>query len=234
MMIQRTLASLLGLSVLLGVTAPAQAYKWPGTAPAPGGAISAKVIGQNCPGVLSGHEIGEIDAYLGKAGRELDARAEAGAPNFATFASGLTATYQANFRDPVACGADAVEEARDMLQRIRLVMVSGAPLYPAADDPARKPDIAEAMQARLTGEKCVGSMAALDLAELDLYVARAWVWWAKHASDADARLTMDLYKTSAGRKERDWRARDCTAATIAAARDVLGLVRRTAPAQGPE
>jgi hypothetical protein len=231
MMIQRTIATLLGLSILLGVTAPAQAYKWPGRAPAPGGAISAKVIGQNCAGVLSGHEIGEIDAYLGKAGRELDARAEPGAPNFETFASGLTATYQAKFGDPAACDADAVEEARDMLQRIRLAMVSGAPLYPAADDPARKPDIAEAMQARLTGEKCAGSLAALDLAELDLYIARAWVWWAKHASDADARLTMDLYKASAVRQERDWRAQDCTAAAISAARDVLSLVRRAASAQ---
>lgn len=211
------------LLLALVAAGPAHAYKWPGTAPAPGGAIAAKVIGQNCPGVLTAYEMGELDAYLDKAARELDARAEPGAPPFATFAAALTETYQAESR---ACATDVEEEARDMLQRVRRVMASSAPLYPAADDPHRTPDITEAMRAKLTGEKCSGAMAAVDLAELDLFMARAWVWWARNATDGDARRTMELYKASGRRMEAEWTDGQCSPTAIDEAKSILALVRK--------
>jgi hypothetical protein len=43
---------------------PAVGYKFPNDNPSPGGAVAAKVIGQQCAGVLSDADIRELDRYL--------------------------------------------------------------------------------------------------------------------------------------------------------------------------
>jgi len=63
------------LAALCGGTAPpAAAYKWPGDTAGRASAISAKVIGQHCAGLLSASDIGEVDAYPAKAASELAAK----------------------------------------------------------------------------------------------------------------------------------------------------------------
>jgi hypothetical protein len=122
---------------LIPVT-PAAAYKWPGAGASPGAAISAKVIGKNCPAMLTAAEIAELDAYIARAISELEARGEENPSSrpfsYRTFVTNLEADYERSFKDGRPCDAGAAEEAQDILARVRKAMASGAPLYPS---PAR-------------------------------------------------------------------------------------------------
>ena len=128
MLLRRSTAHL-GLSLLLcgPLVASAMAYKWPGDQPSLGSAVAAKVIGQQCKGVLSAAELGELDAYLSKAADELGQRqskvsaADDGyrSPTPAAIMQLLTETYTTKYRDPRACNDDATEEARDTLDKVR-------------------------------------------------------------------------------------------------------------------
>jgi hypothetical protein len=226
------------VSVCLGViltlsqlsAPPAMAYKFPGEGPSPAGAIAAKAIGQQCPGILSPAEIEELDAYLAKDASET-ARIEAEKrkdpayrpfPN-EEFRKNLTEDYEKKYRDPRNCDADAAEEARDMLQRVRKAMASGMPLYPADS----KPDVGEATIAKVTAEKCPGAMTALELAELELYLAKYWVSFAKTATDADALATMQQFKKAGNDIASGWKSADCSAEAVAKAKSVAARMPKS-------
>src|SRR5258705_3638314 len=99
-----------GLILVLGgfVAAPASAYKWPGDNASLGSAIAAKVIGQQCVGVLSASDIGELDAYLAKAASELARKPAAkksrvnGTPFHGSLMGRLTETSTTKYRDTQA------------------------------------------------------------------------------------------------------------------------------------
>jgi transposase len=130
------------LAFWLPAGSPATAYKWPGTGANPGAAIAAKVIGEQCPGVLSASEISELDAYLSKWEADVKQLDEAEKSRDSTYQpfpiekfpklrKALGDEYTKKYRDPKNCNADAVEEARDTLQRVKQEMASGKPLYSA-------------------------------------------------------------------------------------------------------
>src|SRR5262245_4198107 len=102
-----------------GTAAPAAAYKWPGETAGLGRAISAKVIGQHCAGLLSASEIREVDAYLAKATSELATKQDAhttspdGLPLHERLMRRLAEIYAKKYADPTACDADTAEEAQD-------------------------------------------------------------------------------------------------------------------------
>jgi hypothetical protein len=214
------------------IAAPAAAYKWPGDSAALGSAVAAKVIGQQCAGLLSASGIREIDAYLAKAVSELARKPEAqknsvnGTPFHEALIRDLTETYTKKYSDPTACDADAAEEAQDTLQKIGRAMATGKPLYPDENDPDRKPDVGEAITAKVTGEKCRGVLTVLELAELQLYVARHWVWWARNAIEADARSAIEGYKSAENAIANGWSQRDCTTAAAGKAKKVASLVSK--------
>jgi hypothetical protein len=233
-MIHRTatarLISILAMSGL--AAAPAAAYKWPGENAALGSAIAAKVIGKQCVGTLSASDMREIDAYLEKSADELarkpDARKYAvnGVPFHETVTQRLTETYTKKYSDPAACDADAFEEAQDTLQKVRKAMASGKPLHPDEADPDRRPDVGEAITAKVTGEKCQGVLTLLEQIELELYVAKTWVWWAKNAIEVDARSTIETFKSAEKAISGGWKQKDCTEAAIAKAKRVALLVSK--------
>jgi hypothetical protein len=233
-MLHRTFSAHLGLALVLcgSVATPASAYKWPGDNASLGSAIAARVIGQQCAGILSASDISELDAYLAKAASELakkpDARKHSvdGAPFHTTLMRDLTETYTSKYRDPKARDADAIEETQDTLQKVRKAMATGKPIYPDDNDPERKPDVGEVITAKVTGEKCRGVLTILQLAELELYVAREWVWWAKNAIEADARSAIEGYKSAASAIANGWSPKDCTAAAVGKARQIAALVSK--------
>jgi hypothetical protein len=233
-MFHRTSSAHVSLMLVLcgSFAAPASAYKWPGDNASLGSAIAAKVIGQRCAGVLSASDIGEIDAYLAKAASELAKKPDArkysvdDTPFHETLMRRLTETYTTKYRDPRACDSDAAEEAQDTLQKVRKVMAAGKPLYPDENDPDRKPDVGEAITAKVTGEKCRGVLTILELAELELYVAKEWVWWAKNAIEADARSAIEGYKSAENAIASGWTPKDCTEAAVGKARRIAALVNK--------
>ena len=233
-MFHRTATARLGLMLVMSglAAAPASAYKWPGEKASLGSAIAAKVIGQQCVGTLSASDMREIDTYLDKSAEELARKPDArkysvnGAPFHETVTQRLTETYTKKYSDPAACDADAFEEAQDTLQKVRKAMASGKPLYPDETDPDRKPDVGEALTAKVTGEKCQGVLTLLELAELELYVAKTWVWWAKNAIEADARSTIETFKSAERAIAGGWKSKDCTEAAIAKAKMVASLVSK--------
>jgi hypothetical protein len=211
---------------------PSQAYKWPGEAASPGGAIAAKVIGTYCEGVLSTFEQAELDAYIAKAGHELDRKAAAASPSergrpFADFAASLTATYSQDLAKPGACSADAEEEARDMLHRVRAAMTSSSPLFLDENDPKRRPDIAEASSARLVADKCRADFTAADVVALDVYVAGVWQRWVSHSAESDARVTMDLYAKLARDEAAAWTDAGCSSEAITKTKATLTRLGRS-------
>jgi hypothetical protein len=224
------------LVLCMTLATPAMAYKWPGDSPSLGGAISAKVIGKSCPGVLSAAEIAELEAYLARAAseqaRENKERAGKDASYrplpFDTFSADLTARYESKFRDPKACDADAAEEARDMLQRVRKTMAGGGAISPSDADPNRKPGNAEVILAKITGEKCRGALSAVEIAELEVYLAKMRLRFARAAADEDARVMMEQEK-SAERAIADGfgKTSECGAEAVGKARDVAARVRRS-------
>jgi hypothetical protein len=218
-----------------GADSPVMADKWPGDTPSPGGAISAKVVGQYCSGVLSPSEIAELDAYLAKAASELAQKEEAkegsgfSSQSFEKFSKALAEDYGTKYRDPKACNAGASEDARDMLQRVRKAMAAGTPLFAGEDDPNRKPDSGQVILAKVTGEKCRGTLTALELAELELYLAKSWVQFAKSATDADTLATMEAYKSYGRDIENDFKVpQDCNAKSIGYSKYIAAQVHKSA------
>jgi hypothetical protein len=122
------------------ILTPATAYKWPGDGASVGSALSAKIIGQQCQGLLSASEIVELDAFLAKAASEWIADASSPSISFERFVSGLSAEYVAKYRDPKACDAEAIEEPQDTLQRVRKAMATGKPVLPDKNDSNRQPN----------------------------------------------------------------------------------------------
>ena len=241
-MIKASLLARIGLmGAFYGATlAPAAAYKWPGEAASLASAISAKVIGQHCAGLLSASDIREIDAYLAKAARELEAKKPAaqtssvdGVPSHEVLMRDLAQWYAKKYADPTTCDADAAEEAQDTLRKVRKAMASGKPLYPDENDPDRKPDVGEAITAKVTGEKCRGVLTVLELAEIELYVVRHWVWWARHSVERDARTAIEGYKAAERAIAGGWSPKDCTEAAVGRAKRVAALVRRSEAANPP-
>jgi hypothetical protein len=110
--------------------APALAQKWPRDDASVGSVVWARVVGQECQGVLSPYEIGQLDAYLARAAAEWKSRPDLADQSFDTFVKGLAAGYAKDY--PSACRDDEVE-ARDILQRVRRALASGKPLLP--EDP---------------------------------------------------------------------------------------------------
>jgi hypothetical protein len=213
--IRATRAALTAL-LSLPLTMPAFATSaWPGDSPSLGGAIAAKVIGQQCAGVLTSLEIGELDTFQSKATAELAQRPGSGNEDGKQFTERLvrmlTQTYSTKYRGPAACDAQATVEARDMLQRVRNVMAGGKPVLPDPNDANRVPDVGEAIAAKITGEKCSDTLSALQQAQIDLHIARTWVALAKGQTDADARAIMANYKSAETAIANGWRASDCTA-----------------------
>jgi hypothetical protein len=228
------------LAAITGATAtPTAAYKWPGDSAGLGSALSAKVIGQHCAGLLSASDIREIDAYLAKAVRELAASPEAqksrvdGVPIHELLMRRLEGTYARKYADPTACDGDAAEEVQDTLRRVRKAMGSGKPLFGDDADPDRKPDIGEAITAKVTGEQCQGVLTLLELTEIELYLVRQRVWWAKYAAERDARVAIDGTKSAEQALARGWSSQDCTEAAAGKAKRVAALVRSSAASNTP-
>ncbi len=218
---------------------PAAAYKWPGEAPSPGAALSAKVIGKRCPDILSAAEITELDAYLARAAAELSRSDQEQAAkdtsyrplSFDAFAVALTADYERKYADGKAC-AGASEEARDSLQRVRKAMASAAPLYPAESDPNRLPYTSEVIGAAILGERCEDTLSALEVAELRLYLARVHLHFARSSADGDARIAVGADRLAEAAIAKSFRvSKDCRSDAVAKARSVVALVRRNAAAQ---
>jgi hypothetical protein len=241
LMFRSSLSVRLGLmAALCGASAaPAAAYKWPGDTAGLASAMSAKVIGQHCAGLLSANEIREIDAYLAKAASELAIKPNVqrnsgdGLPLHELFMRHLAEIYAKKFADPTACDADAAEEAQDTSRKVRNAMRSGRALYPDDNDPERKPDVDEAITAKVTGEKCRGVLTLLELAEIELYLVKEWVWWARHALERDARSAIDAYKAAEQAIASGWSPKDCTEAAVGKAKRVAALVRRSQAADTP-
>jgi hypothetical protein len=233
-MLHRTSSARFGLALVLcgSVAAPTSAYKWPGDSAGLGSAIAAKVIGQQCVGLLSASDIRELDAFLAKSLSELAKKPDAmkysvnGTPFHETLARRLTETYTNKYRDPMACDADAAEQAQDTIQKVRKAMATGKPLYPDENDPDRKPEVGEAITAKVTGEKCRGVLTVLELAELEVFVAKEWVWWAKNAIETDARSAIEGLKSAESAIANGWSPNDCTAAAVAKAKKIAALVSK--------
>jgi hypothetical protein len=69
-------------------------------------------------------------------------------------------------------------------------------------------------------------LTVLELAQLELYVAKEWVWWAKNAIEADARSAIEGYKSAENAIANGWSQQDCTAAAVGKAKKVAALVSK--------
>jgi len=215
------------------MSAPAHAYKFPGDGAPLGGVVATKVIAQSCAGTLTAPEIAELDAFIGKAAAAMDTKdaADEKGRGYKTLNSGelikaLTETYTAKYRDPANCNAGSTEEARDMLERVRKVMAAGGPAFPDEADPAYKPHAGAAISAKVTGEKCPGTLTSLQLAELEYFVARSYLRRARTASDSDSEYEKRILKAAEKDMANGWRAIDCTPYAIAKAQAIAGHVAK--------
>jgi hypothetical protein len=219
----RNLFAGLGLVLALGMFAgPTHSETWPGDAPSLGGAIAEKVVGQHCRDVLTPAEITELDAYMARDAEETARKKSDGSAPFPTdlFRKKLTADLEAKYRDPQNCTGEAALEARSMLRRVQKVMASSEPLHPET----AKPHVGEVTIARVTGFNCPATFTAMQLAELDLYLAQYWVSLAKSASDADAQLTMREFRKAEWSMENG--AKDCSASAVSRARNILARMAK--------
>jgi hypothetical protein len=105
--------------------APAMANKWPPGEVVPGKVVWAKVVGEECAGVLTASEIAELDAYLAKAAAEWGGNPVNAGISFKKLMADLSTDNAADY--PKDCAADAAE-ARDILLGVRRAMASGKPL----------------------------------------------------------------------------------------------------------
>jgi len=126
----------------------------------------------------------------------------------------LAEIYAKKYADPTACDADTAAAAQETLRKVRNAMRSGKPLFLDANDPDRKPHVDEAITAKVTGERCHGVLTLLELAQIELYLVRQWVWWAGHALERDARLAIDGYKAAERAIASSWSPEDCTESAV--------------------
>src|SRR5215468_2633786 len=126
----------------------------------------------------------------------------------------LAEIYAKKYADPTACDADTAAAAQETLRKVRNAMRSGKPLFPDVNDPDRKPDVDEAITVKVTGERCHGVLTLLELAQIELYLVRQWVWWAGHALERDARLAIDGYKAAERAIASSWSPEDCTESAV--------------------
>ncbi len=128
------------------------------------------------------------------------------------------------------CDADATEEAQDMLQRVRKVMASGGPL-PAKENSF--PGAYQVIYAKTVVQQCEQMFTALDLAELELFLAQEAVWFAMTSEDVDARVDRKYHE----KHEREGKipffeklifgnTRFCNEKQIRAAKEILARVRK--------
>lgn len=227
--------TVLALSIVAATTAlpqSAKAYKFPGEDPAIGGAVAAKIIGQFCSGTLSEPDSKEIDAYLAKASTEWTKNEERqkskgySSPSVQDLIRMLSETYSNKYKNSSACDDGAREEARDILEKVRKVMAAGGPAYPDESDPAYKPHVGAAISAKVTGEKCKGTLTALEMAGLEFFIARSWLTRARTASDIDAQHEMDLLKSAGRDMSNGWRTSDCTPDAITKAKNVAAHISK--------
>jgi hypothetical protein len=102
--------------------------------------------------------------------------------------AGSPEIYAKKYADPAACDANAAKEAQDTPRKVRNAMRSGKPLVPDANDPDRRPDVEEAITAKVTGEKCHGVLTLLELTEIGLLPG----WAMRRAGAARARAGRTL------------------------------------------
>ncbi|MEQ1695046.1 MAG: hypothetical protein ABL901_04320 [Hyphomicrobiaceae bacterium] len=222
----------LAILVATALSHSAMAYKFPGDDPAIGGAVAAKIIGQFCSGTLSETESKEIDAYLAKASIEWTKNEERqknkgySSPSAQDLIRMLSETYSNKYKSPSACDDGAKEEARDILEKVRKVMAAGGPTYPDETDPTYRPHVGAAISAKVTGEKCKGTITALERAGLEFFVARSWLLRARSASDIDAQHEMDLLKSAERDMSNGWRTADCTPQAITKAKSVAAHITK--------
>jgi hypothetical protein len=221
--------------LLMSLAGPAMAYKWPGEGPSIGGAISAKAIGKHCNGVLSATEVAEFDAFLTKAAADYAAVEQEKAAkklgyiplSLETITAGLSKDYDNKYRDGQACDTDASEEARDMLKRVRKMMAAGGAIYARPSDPNRLPGTIEVINARIVGEKCEGTLSALEITQLELYLAKARVRFARNATDGDTRVMREHEMSAEKAIDKDFQpAKDCGKDAVAEAKDTAARVSR--------
>lgn len=212
---------------------PAHAYKFPGEEATIGSALAAKVIGQHCANYLTAPEATEIDAYIAKASVEMDKKdaVDEKGRGYKTLSSGelvkaLTQTYATKYRDPANCNVDSKEEARDTLEKVRKSMAAGGPTFPDEADPAYKPHTGAAISAKVTGEKCAGTLTGLQLAELDYFIARGFLRRARTSSDGDSEYEKKMLMAAEKDMSNGWRAIDCTPYAVGKAKAIAGHVSK--------
>jgi len=135
-------------------------------------------LGQPCAGLLSASYIRELDAYLAKAASELARKPNAQRTRHELLRRRLAERYAKKYAD---FRLRRRYRRGGALRKVRNAMRSGKPLFPDANDPDRRPDVDELITAKVTGEKCHGVLTLLELAEIELYLARQRVWWAARA-----------------------------------------------------
>ena len=222
----------LALAAASSIPQFSQAYKFPGDDPSLGSAVATKIIGQFCSGTLSQSESAEIDAYIAKATSEWQKNEERKKNKGYSSLSAqeivriLTQTYSDKYKSTSACDDGATEEARDTLEKVRKLMAAGGPTYPDESDPTYKPHVGAAISAKVTGEKCKGTLTALQLAELQYFIARTWLSHAKTQPDAEVMHEMDLLKTAERDISNGWRPADCTPDATTKAKNIASHVSK--------
>ncbi len=99
------------------------------------------------------------------------------------------------------------------------------------NDPHRKPTIDELSFAKRVGETCQGALTALELAELELDLAKYWVSFAKNTTDADARTAMRRYKKLDSNIGSMWRTDYCGPGATSTAKHVVEHMRNSNSAE---
>ncbi len=125
-------------------------------------------------------------------------------------------------------GLGSDEKAR-MMHSVPLlfdVRVDNATAMDLLNDPDRKPVIDEISFAKRVGETCPGALTALELAELELDLAKYWVSVAKNTTDADARTAMRRYKKLDNNIATMWRTDFCGPGATRTAKDVVEHMRK--------
>lgn len=82
----------------------------------------------------------------------------------------------------------------------------------------------------MTGEKCHEVRTFLELAEIELYLARQRVWWPRHAIER-ARSAIDGTKAAEQAIASEWSPKDCTEAGAGKAKRVATPGAKVADSQ---
>jgi hypothetical protein len=180
---------------------------------------------------MSASEISELDIFLAKAASELTQIEEAekseegprGRP-FAEVAKVIAEKAGEKYRDPKNCDDLARRNAQWALQWVRERMASGKPLYP----PDREPGLGEVTKAKLIAERCPqGTLTELELAEIDLSLAKFWASVAKESTDEGVRFLKQHFKEAEGQMATGWDAKSCSTEAVSKAKDIIARVSKS-------